>query len=358
MKKKKKGQSAEEHISTLSQYYDFDEETDSFVLPIKREKASDILDLDVKDPKKHPRFKREEMDALSETLSGLPSGTKADVRYEIGDYEGRDPESLMHAFTSAVHLVFSRRQMRHKRSGILAMILVLAGALILGLYVFGKLNGWFGLGEGNLGYEFVTEMLDIVAWVFVWEAVAVIFLGGDYLFSEHYIFSKFSSVGFYDGSGKKQLAGGDANSSLKKEIKAVRWTEVGRNMIIVGATAMLMYGVYLMINWISICFTMGEVEQETALYIYALAGIGVLIGLFFLFLGIGGIYLFLDRPVLRRFTTVFIIILGVFLVVYAIASAVTLGVSALSSLAFSLIIYFVYLIGFILVMALNRKKKA
>lgn len=347
MSKKING-STQNHIDLLKEYYAYDEDSKVFTIPLCYEKVEDILDMNVLDCKNHPRFKKEVLEEACELLMGLPTGTKADLCLRIKDYQGYDPDVLLESFNKAISLNQYRSRLEQKRSGITATILALVGAFILFLYIYGKHNGWFGNDVEGMGYEFVTEILDIVGWVFIWEAVSVIFLyGNDYRSINAGLFIKINQIGFYDETGKNLLSKEELKDQAKMMARSKRWEAVGRNLVLVGSAAMLMYGAFSIYTWVHALIYQPVTRDEQVAFI-AICIIGIVLGLLCLLLGAGGLCLYMDKPYLRRFTTVMVYVLGIYLIFYIISITVSGDLSSASSIAFPMIVYVLFAFGYFL----------
>lgn len=348
----------QEHISLLREYYAYDEGKKTFTIPITYDKAEDLLDSDVMDPHNHPKFKKEAMENVKEILLNLPTGTKADIQLRIEDYQGYDPDVLLSSFGEAIKLNQHRSRLEQKRSGLTATVLALIGGAILFVYIFGRFNGWYGEEGVSMSYDFITEVLDIVAWVFLWEAVSVLFLyGDDYRSINAGLFIKINMIGFYDKTGEKLLSHEFMMDEVKRNSVAKKWELIGKNMILLASVAMLMSGAFAIFNCVytMIAFHFDDAQLETILVV-ALC-IGALVGVLFIMLGLGGIFHYLDRQKLTKFTFVTVIVLGVLLLTYLVSSIVSGQAEQISSMAFSIVIYLIFASGYFLSLFFSREKK-
>lgn len=346
----------QEHIALLRKYYEYDEETRTFTVPVTYSKASEILDDNVRDFKHHPRFKKEALEEISDILHSLPSSTKADVHLLIEDYEGIEPSVLLSSFNEAILLNQHRSRLEQRKSGFTAAILAIVGMIILFFYVFGKIHNWYGSGEGTLGYDFATEVLNVVAWVFLWEAVTVLFLNpNDYRSMNAGLFLKINELGFYDASGKKKFVEEDIKQRFDYSLKLRRWEPTGRYLLLIGATAMTIYGAFLTFNSGFALAQASSITEGYNLYV-TVNTLGEALGILFAICGIAGMAFFMERISLGKAFTVLTIIMGVLILAYFIIALIAQGVSNnLSSVGFCAIIYLVYLPGY-LIMALARAR--
>lgn len=345
----------EESIELLKEYYEFDEANKVFTIPISFDKASDILDLDVIDPKNHPMFKKEVMERVKDTLMGLPAGYKADIDIRIDDYEGYDASILLSAFNKAIRLNQQRSRLEQRRSGVIAAVLALIGFLVLFIYIFGRLNGWFGEEEGTLGYDFVTEVLDIVAWVFIWEAVSFVFLyENDYRSINAGLLIKINVIGFYDKTGKIMKNRESLDAEMGSTLKARRYEPIGKNILLFSSTVMITFGAFLFLNRLYTVINMPNLEQTNLSKVVDSFGIGV--GILSVIVGLGGMNIYADKAWKKPIMIPLLAILGVGVFTYAIMAIMTQELTNYSSGIFSLVMYIFFVVGYIFTSLFGGKK--
>ena len=156
-------------IEILSKYYNIDLEKRLITLELVYDKVSDMLEHDIVATKKII-FKNEILQKVSEILDTFPLEFKVDLKFKINDYEGYKPEEISESFKDCLEM-FHYSIHREKSFRLFeAVILALVSVGILFLRKFVLDNGV--ISDDNL----TSEMLDITAWVFLWQAVTVLFL--------------------------------------------------------------------------------------------------------------------------------------------------------------------------------------
>lgn len=346
----------DENVNLLKEYYAFDEEKKIFTIPISFERASDIIDTDVLDPKNNPMFKKDVVEKIKDTVMTLPNVYKADIQLRIGDYEGYDAEVLLKSFNKAVQLNQQRSQLEQRRSGVMAAILALAGFVILFLYIFGRINGWYGDNEEELGYAFITEVLDIVAWVFIWEAVSFVFLyENDYRSINIGLLVKINTIGFYDADGNTVLGQEDLDKEVGSSFKSRRYGPIGKNFLLLGSIIFLVLGPFLFINRFiaMIGMTSAGVEDGLNLTIQCL---GIAEGIACSLAGLAGISLYVDKPVSPRLMGPWIIALGLLTIVYSVFAIISQNATNYASMAFCIFSYVLFFIGYSMTSRFGIKK--
>ncbi len=102
----------------------------------------------------------------------IPSGCKCKMNLYIADYEGYEKKTVINAFKEAMDMSRVRFRKENRKKTLIVTLLILAGLLFI---VLSKtvLSALFT--DSTMNSIFV-EVLDIDGWVFIWEAVTLLFL--------------------------------------------------------------------------------------------------------------------------------------------------------------------------------------
>ena len=159
-------------IELMKKRFNVDEEKKVVDLTLNYEKASDILitNLDTK----VPTFDREKFGRIKEIISEFPIDYKVNLDITIQDYEGYEPDELLEGFNDAVELTMYSGRKDHRHKWLMTTFLLIAGILVLFFIANGIIQSWNGISQ--TASEVLREVLDISAWVFVWQAVSLAFL--------------------------------------------------------------------------------------------------------------------------------------------------------------------------------------
>lgn len=186
----------EQTIRTLARYYPLNEETNTFRISLRYEKASDLFEENADTLDKASRISDSITDRMSEMLNDIPNGYSADVSIRVGDYEEYSSEQLMDGFKDA--LFFRHRRFLHEetQNGLKTGGLIVAGIIMILILTIGKQIGWWG-GDDTIS-EVLTYMLDTLGCVLIWEGLYMAFVeeSEEYAF-EQKISRKVSSISFY-----------------------------------------------------------------------------------------------------------------------------------------------------------------
>lgn len=155
----------------LMRHYDLDDEKGICRLRFEYERFDDFFETRCG---KGAILKGALKDTLENLLVTIPNCYDFEFTIAIKDYQGHSKEEGMRALKDGLLLngYTYRRAMTVKKW--IALALLLSGIAIL--VVMALLQAFAFDGEQNAIENIVTEILDIAAWVFVWESVTIYFL--------------------------------------------------------------------------------------------------------------------------------------------------------------------------------------
>lgn len=162
----------ERQLELIKKYYDVDIDNKIINITLHYDKVSDILDVTASN-KKSPLFLHEPLEKINNLISNAPFGYKLAINFEIDDYEGYDPKNIISSFNDTLELSQYAARKHRQFKQLLSATLVLIGVLLLLFMVVSKNLMWFG---NDIKAEIINEVINITAWVFVWEAVTLLFL--------------------------------------------------------------------------------------------------------------------------------------------------------------------------------------
>ena len=125
------GKDGEQTIRTLARYYPLNEDTNTFEIALRYEKASDLFEENTDTLEKASRISDSITDRISETLDDIPDEYSADISIRVDDYEGYSSEQLMDGIKDA--LFFRHRRFLHEktRNGLKAGRLIVSGIIMI-----------------------------------------------------------------------------------------------------------------------------------------------------------------------------------------------------------------------------------
>lgn len=342
-------------IEILQKYYDIDVENRIINFTLYYEKASDILINDVVTIGDAPRFNNDVLRRISEILDTFPTEFKVHLALQIDDYEGYEPQRLLDALKDSLEMF---NYEIYRESGLrwfTAATLVFVSMSILSLRLF--LGGKELIDTEGMFYE----MLDIIAWVFLWQAVTVMFLTPAELKSISIkIMRRLLSVGFIDKEG---------NSLIKIEserldedwLKETRKEKTGRTLLLIAGTAFITIAVW---NIIDVFGTVGDAIYELTqnqvfdgVISFILAAFTIVGVIIYAIGGVGAIACHRGKGPFRGAVKVFAVLsfivatLSIVLTIYQEVSLVNAGENISGSMLFrtllEIAVAIIYFIGYI-----------
>lgn len=246
----------ERQIELLEKYYVVDREKKEITIDLNYDKASELL---VEQGGKEKSFNIEVIDKIRLICDKFPIAFKVKVNIHIKEYEDINVEELNQKFNDTLELTQYRARREKSFKWFLGTILVLLGVILLFLNIVGKTHDWFG-NETNV--EIITEVIDIAAWVFVWEAVTLVFLEPTEETTLSIKFKKrLSSINYFNANGDTILS---KNSSeiFSNWIEEDNINRIAKGCLLFSSAAFLAmsfysyYSIYLLV----LDFQSGESE--------------------------------------------------------------------------------------------------
>ncbi len=157
-------------IQLLKKYYLIDEEKKMITLPLHFDKASDIIDLNFVSTG-NIVIKEEILVTIGDKIKSFPSMLKVKLDLIIDDYEDYDAKKILNSLSDCLEMNSYTRTRETKYNKVIAIVFFIVGLIILAFNVTANNYELYGTGQ-----NVIYELLDIVAWVFVWQATTVAFL--------------------------------------------------------------------------------------------------------------------------------------------------------------------------------------
>lgn len=327
-------------IELLEKYYVVDNDKKIINIDLHYPKSSDIL-LNNEGNINCPLFKNEILETINNSIERTPKDYKVNIIFDIEDYENYKPKQIIESFNDTIELgQYSARRGKQLKN-LIASILILVGIILLFFMIIGKNNNWF---EEGIKSDIISEVIDIAAWVFIWEAVTMIFLEQP----EQNKFAlkirrKVVQITMLKKGNNEPLYLENTNSIFNNWEGESKIKSVGRNCLLISSSAYLFLALfdiyslckYLLANDLTI-FTIATLIIFTIIS----SGVSILAGL-------GGLFKYIGKKnVLANFVRPYAIFLSIIIIINIIINSIDFNYFGLLSIIPSFLINILYIIGY------------
>lgn len=327
--------STNHQIALLEKYYDVDRTKKEINVKLYYDKASELLNFSVGDIGKE-MFDNSVLEKITEITDQFPSDYRANIIFVVTDFEGYTVELLNEKLIDIIDINNFKIIKNRKYTWLTAAILVLVGFVLLLTLGMARHFNWFGDG---IKKEVFEEMLNITSWVFIWQAVTILFLQPSNLSKIGFkIIRSINSVSFMD----KNL---NYLSKLSKDDVIENWESDSRTksyrkvLLLVSSTAIFALGLYKLSQIIVDLITVDKMDGLSFLSYM----VDVILILSYTFAGLAGFYKYLNKNKFRKFAKFFSVILGLVILFSIVGSIISFQVNTLISNLISLLVYGVYI---------------
>ena len=219
----------------INKYYEVDEDNKLVCISFYYSKASELFSKE--SGTKIPQFSKEELSKLNEIIQTIPLGYKIDISYEIEDYETYSPSYIMESFNDALELSQFGVRKSNRQKWMISTIMII-----------GRNNSLFGQG---IKAEIIEEIIDIAAWVFIWEAVSLLFLEPSVqLVFGLRIKKRVNSFSLYKKGEKEALAQEKSNELFGRWKDVSLLKKIGKGLILFSSSAFFVLSFYTLYGMI------------------------------------------------------------------------------------------------------------
>lgn len=329
-------------IELFEKYYNIDKENKIISITMHYEKASDILNINLGNPNK-PLFSLEVLKNISNIISNTPYGYKVELCFEIADYESYSPEIIIESFNDSLELNQYSARNHRQRKEFLSGILILIGIILLLILVLGRNLNWF---INSLRNSIIEEVLNITAWVFVWEAVTQLFL----TYSEQGILSisirkKVERIKMLKKGNIEPLAIENSNEIFSEWVNEALVKRIGKIFTLISGFLFLFLAFFTMYNFLSLSFSDTINNEHYAIF----SIITITSTILYLLAGIGGILLYRDlNKNITKYIGLYTILLSIGVILSLTTAILIHNVELLIISVVSIIVDIIYVIGYLI----------
>lgn len=326
-------------IELLKQRYDVDEENKIISISLRYDKVSDIVMTNV-GKKEYPQFDPSVFENIENLFDDFPMNYQAEIKFDIADYEGFEPNKIMTSFNDSLELTQYSARRHRKNKWLIATIMTLVGVVFLFLLAMGQINGWFGEGVNE---EVITEIIDIIGCVFIWESIYYLFMEPTQQASLALkMRQKIAYVSFYKN---EELLERESEKEIFEN-----WHEEGKFKGIARGLLLCSSAAFIAIAFFTLCTVISAISDIgafTPLGITAFIVLALFSIIFDLFAGIGGLSKYIGKNNwLAKSVGPFAIAMTVLMIANIVIASITNTWTGLAPSISSLVINIFYVAGY------------
>jgi hypothetical protein len=162
------------HSELLNKYFTLDEEKRLATVKLRYDHFTDMLAPNIGEGKNR-FFLKSVTDEMTEVLNLIPIDYQVNLIFEVKDYGPYSEEEAMGIAEDNLNFNYYQGKLQMKKKTRTALILFVIGILFLVFNILAVSMKW---GHGALDTDskgIISEVLDIAAWVFIWESVSIYF---------------------------------------------------------------------------------------------------------------------------------------------------------------------------------------
>ena len=338
----------------LGKYYDVDDENKIVTMSYCFEEASLVVDNSLDN--KEYLIKDEIMEKIISGMKSVPLMYKININLRIKDFKNYSKEKVVEAFEDGIEMNHYSLERENKRKWIKTLVLVIIGIVILFFNTIAKSESWYGTKSTSSGIA--SEVFDIAAWVFIWEAVTIMFLTPTELpFNSNRIKFRVKNIIFLDDKNK-------IISTIRFDLKDLKWDSVStldsisKKLLLIGGAAFLGIATCDFITTIrDITSYIKSPIPEMLPILISTSAISIVIDLLEFIAGIGTLSIYNGHGPFKKTAGIIGIILTVLFSLLFILVMISGASSLLLSISWSFVSYILYVIGNILQFIIKKKKK-
>lgn len=326
-------------IELLKQRYDVDEENKIISISLRYDKVSDIVMTNV-GKKEYPQFDPSVFENLENLFDDFPMNYQAEIKFDIADYEGFEPSKIMTSFNDSLELTQYSARRHRKNKWLIATIMTLVGVVFLFLLAMGQINGWFGEGVNE---EVITEIIDIIGCVFIWESIYYLFMEPTQQATLALkMRQKIAYLSFY--KNEELLERESEKEIFENWHEEGKFKGIARGLLLCSSAAFIAIAFFTLCTVISV---ISDIGAFTPLGITAFIVLALFSIIFDLFAGIGGLSKYIGKNNwLAKSVGPFAIAMTVLMIANIVIASITNTWTGLAPSISSLVINIFYVAGY------------
>ncbi len=323
-------------LEMISRYYPVDRKNKTVTFTFHFASVDEILTPDVKTIRPISHVDSSILEKMDSFVSFLPQDYMAVFDFEIDDYKGNNPQEILDSFNDAVELNHYSGLKKSRKQKLVASILMAVGCIVLLLMCVGEIHGWFGEGTRK---DMISEIIDIIAWVFIWESVSMAFLEPSSNMSlDVTMKTRILSVRFFDKE-KHLLVQENQNNMISLWKGKERNKSLGYRFLLAGSAGFLALGLATIIMGLPKIVKDAQADSLTGILDFFIV---LAISVCYFLGGYAGLMIYSGKRKFRKTTTVFFLLSVLALIsnfAYAIFKGESTGFLSPSLSTFALVLF-------------------
>ena len=339
------------NIELLKKYYPVDEEENTVTARFQYDAADDLIETRI-NPDRSPQIQPELLEKIQDMISRIPMPYRLKVELKVDDLQDQKPECIADSFRDEIELMRFSKRSNNRKMLFLSALLAIAGYFILGMMVVAESLGWFG---SDFIASISEEVVDIAGWVFLWEAVTILFLeSSERSVSDPGIRKRIASVSVLDSEGTV-LTSRSHDGLFRTWGHMDNLQTIARHGLLLSGCGFIMFGLngffYLM---------HGEsiLNDASIPYVNYARILLIAISLCQIVAGIGGFYRFFGRQnVFTKFSKVYAAVMLFVTAIFLIVFCFSLEFKEILTTMISYSCTLVFIVSLFLDSGIKKKKK-
>lgn len=317
-KQRVKYETSRRNIDLLKKYYPVDEEDKTVTVCFHYDTAEELYETQV-NPDCAPQLQPELLDQVHETIHRIPWPYRLKIQLKLDDFQGHRPEAIVESFSDSLEFMRFSKRAGNSRMLFLSAMLVIVGYFILGMMVVGQELGWFG---SDFIASITEEVVDIAGWVFLWEAVTILFLeSSERSVSDPGIRKRIAALAICNAEGTVQ-AEKSHDELFRTWGHMDKVKSVVRHCLLISGCAFILFGLN---GFFYLLQLETLLEEDAAQYMNLIRLVMGTLSLCQILAGVGGFYRFFGRRNLfTGFSRIYAFFMCFMIGIYLVFSLVTM----------------------------------
>ena len=287
-KQREKYEPSRRNIELLKKYYPVNDEEKTITACFHYDTAEELFETQV-NPDCMPQLQPEFLEKIHGMIPRIPRPYRLEIQLKINDFQGHKPKTIVESFSDSLEFMQFSKRADNSRMYFLSAMLVIVGYFILGMMVVGQESGWFG---SDFIASIAEEVVDIAGWVFLWEAVTILFLeSSERSISDPGIRKRIASF-MVCNSEESMLVNCSGDELFQKWGRMDKMKSIVRHSLLISGCGFVLFGLNGLFYLLQVDTLAGEVGVEYLNFIRFILGS---ISICQVLAGVGGFFRFFGR---------------------------------------------------------------